>query len=448
MFSFRDIVLTAFILGLLPAVLFRPHWGILLWTWIGLMNPHKLTWGFAYNFPFAMIVGIVTMLAILISKEPKRLPVTAPVVVLFMWVAWMTITTVFFSIYPTEAWPKWDTVMKIQLFIFLTLLVMQSEERIRALVLVATLSIAYFGIKGGVYTIMHGGGGMVLGPDGGFISGNTEIALALTVTLPLMRWLQLQTQRRWLRHATTVAMVLIAVSVLGSYSRGGLLALAAVGVFFWFKSRKKLVLAVMIVPLAFALVAFMPAEWHEKMHTIETYEEDGSAMSRINAWKFAWSLAQDRPVGGGGFDTFQVDAYARWLPTSKQALDSHSIWFQVLAEHGFVGLGIFILFWVLTWRTGAQVISMCRKRPNFQWARDLAGMTQAALVGFWVGGTFLGMAYWDYPYILAIILILTKVVVARQLSEAPVHAPSLPMAEQGALGYAGSATPAYGRLKS
>ncbi|TMH03088.1 MAG: putative O-glycosylation ligase, exosortase A system-associated [Betaproteobacteria bacterium] len=329
MFSFRDIVLTAFILGLLPAVLFRPHWGILLWTWIGLMNPHKLTWGFAYNFPFAMIVGIVTMLAILISKEPKRLPVTAPVVVLFMWVAWMTITTVFFSIYPTEAWPKWDTVMKIQLFIFLTLLVMQSEERIRALVLVATLSIAYFGIKGGVYTIMHGGGGMVLGPDGGFISGNTEIALALTVTLPLMRWLQLQTQRRWLRHATTVAMVLIAVSVLGSYSRGGLLALAAVGVFFWFKSRKKLVLAVMIVPLAFALVAFMPAEWHEKMHTIETYEEDGSAMSRINAWKFAWSLAQDRPVGGGGFDTFQVDAYARWLPTSKQALDSHGKWFQV-----------------------------------------------------------------------------------------------------------------------
>ena len=80
MFSVRDIVLTAFILGLLPAVLVRPHWGILLWTWVGLMNPHKMTWGFAYNFPFAMIIGVVTILAILMSREPKRLPLAAPVV--------------------------------------------------------------------------------------------------------------------------------------------------------------------------------------------------------------------------------------------------------------------------------------------------------------------------------------------------------------------------------
>ena len=39
------------------------------------------------------------------------------------------------------------------------------------------------------------------------------------------------------------------------------------------------------------------------------------------------------------------------------------------------------------------------------WARDLASMIQVALVGFWVGGSFLGLAYWDYPYILAIVLV-------------------------------------------
>ena len=157
--ALRDLLLTAFILGLLPAVLLRPHWGILLWTWIGLMNPHKLTWGFAYDFPFAMIVGIVTMLAILFSREPKRLPMSAAVVILLMFVVWMTVTTTFFSLFPDLAWPKWEKVMKIQLFIFLTLLVMQSEERFKALVLVATLSIAFFGILGGIYSIAHGGGG-------------------------------------------------------------------------------------------------------------------------------------------------------------------------------------------------------------------------------------------------------------------------------------------------
>jgi putative inorganic carbon (hco3(-)) transporter len=308
-------------------------------------------------------------------------------------------------------------VMKIQVFILLTLLVMQSEERIRSLVLVATLSIAYFGIKGGIYTLAHGGGGMVLGPEGGFISGNTEIALALTVTLPLMRWLQLQTTRPWLKYAAGAAMVLIAISILGSQSRGGFLALAAMAVFLWLKSNKKIVLGVVLVALAAALFSFMPDEWHARMDTIGSYEQDGSAMGRIGAWRFATSLALDRPIGGGGFETFQPDAYERYAPTQRD-LDPHSIWFQVLAEHGFVGLGLFVLLFILSWRTGSQIISVCRSRPDLRWASDLAGMIQAALIGFWVGGSFLGLAYWDYPYILLIVLVLTKVVVERCIATA------------------------------
>jgi putative inorganic carbon (HCO3(-)) transporter len=427
--SLRDLILTTFILGLLPVVLMRPHWGILLWTWVGLMNPHKMTWGFAYNFPFAMIIAIVTLVAVLISKEPKRLPLAAPVVVLLMLTIWMTITTAVFSLYPDAAWPKWDKVMKIQLFIFLTLVVMQSEQRIRALVLVATLSIAYFGIKGGIYTIAHGGGGMVLGPEGGFISGNTEIALALSVTLPLMRWLQLQAKKPWLRHAATAAMVLIVISVLGSYSRGGFLALTAMGAFLWIKSRKKIVLGIMLAALVVTVLAFMPEAWYAKIGTIETYQQDTSAMGRIGAWRFATNLALHRPIGGGGFETFQKEAYEQYAP-GEVPLDPHSIWFQMLGEQGFVGLGLFVLFWILAWRTGSQIIRLCRDRPDFIWARDLAGMIQAGLVGFMVGGSFLGLAYWDYPYILVIVLVLTKVVVERQLQQRvepaprPVPAPS------------------------
>jgi len=417
---------------MLPVVLSRPDVGILLWTWVGLMNPHKLTWDFAYNFPFAMIIAAVTGVAILISKEPKKLPLSPPVKVLMLLVVWMTITTMFFSLFPGEAWPKWEKVMKIQLFIFLTLIVMQSEQRVRALVLVSTLSIAYFGIKGGVYTIIRGGGGMVLGPEGGFISGNTEIALALVVTLPLMRWLQLQTQKRWLRNATTVAMILIAISVLGSYSRGGFLALAAMAGFLWLKSRKKIVLGVVLVSLAATLLTFMPEEWHAKIDTIQSYEENRSAMGRIGAWRFATNLAHDRPIGGGGFEAFQEEAYAKYAP-DELPLDPHSIWFQMLGEHGFVGLGLFVLLWILTWRTGSQIIRLCRARQDLVWARDLAGMTQAGLIGFWVGGSFLGLAYWDYPFILVDVLVLTKIVVERRINEVPVAQDAVTITEQARL---------------
>jgi len=395
------------------------------------MNPHKMAWGFAYSFPFAMIVGIVTVIAILISREPKKLPLSPPVVMLIAFNVWLVTTTALFALFPEFAWPKLEKIIKIQIFIFLTMMVMQTEQRIRALVLVATLSIAYFGIKGGVYTISRGGGGMVLGPDGGFISGNTEIALALVVTLPLMRWLQLQIGRRWLRNVVTVCMVLIAVSILGSYSRGGLLALAGMAVFLWLKSRKRMLLGVALVVLGGSFFALMPSQWHAKMGTIEKYEADQSAQGRIGAWKFAISLAQQRPIGGGGFDTFQREAYDRFAPDERE-LDPHSIWFQVLAEHGFVGLGLYLTMWLATWRTGSQIIALCRNRPDLVWARDLAGMIQAALIGFWVGGSFLGLAYWDYPYILIAVLVLTRVVVQRRLDEAGV--PTGSAASSGRLG--------------
>jgi putative inorganic carbon (HCO3(-)) transporter len=415
----RDIVLTVFVFSLLPVALVRPDVGILLWTWFGLMNPHKMTWDFAYDFQYAVIIGAVTIVSILFSREPKRLPLSAPVIALMMWVLWMTVTTFAFSLWPEFAMPQWEKVIKIQLFIFLTMMVMQSEKRIRALVLVATLSIAYFGIKGGVYTIGKGGGGMVLGPDGGFISGNTEIATALVVTLPLMRWLQLQTQRRWLKHAATISMVLIGVSVLGSQSRGGFLALAAMSLFLLMKSRAKVVLGVTLAVVAAGMFAFMPDSWHSRMGTIDDYQEDNSAQGRIFAWRFATRVAVDRPLGGGGFEMWERQTYRDYFPEGVElrVLAPHSIWFQTLGEHGFVGFGLFVMFWILTWRTGTRIIKLCRKHAELTWARDLAAMIQAGLMGYFVGGSFLGLAYWDFPYVLAAVLVLTRVVVERQIKE-------------------------------
>ncbi|MCK5481680.1 MAG: putative O-glycosylation ligase, exosortase A system-associated, partial [Gammaproteobacteria bacterium] len=72
----RDIVLTIIFFGLLPLVFSRPYVGIYLWTWLGLMNPHRLTYGFAFDFPFAQIVAITTLISMFASKEPKQIPWT------------------------------------------------------------------------------------------------------------------------------------------------------------------------------------------------------------------------------------------------------------------------------------------------------------------------------------------------------------------------------------
>ena len=72
----RDVLVMLIVFGSLPLILARPYVGILMWSWLGYMNPHRLSFGFAYDFPFALCVGIVTLLGVLISREPKRLPMT------------------------------------------------------------------------------------------------------------------------------------------------------------------------------------------------------------------------------------------------------------------------------------------------------------------------------------------------------------------------------------
>lgn len=415
----RDVAVTAVIAVLLPFVLFRPQVGVLLWTWVGLMNPHRLAWGFAHDFSFAVVIGATTILAVLISKEPKRLPMPAVVVALVVFCTWMVVTTVF-AMFPDQAWEKLTKIAKIQLMVFITMVVMQSRERITALVWVSAFSIAFYGIKGGLYTLMGGGTGMVLGPDGGFIAGNTEIALALTMTVPLMRWIQMQTESRSLRWALGVCMILVAAAVLGSYSRGGLLAIAAMAAVFWAKGRNKVAVALLFAVVAPVIVSLMPEAWFAKMQTIETYQQDSSAMARLNTWQFAWNMALDNPIVGGGFNAFQPETYARWAPDPTRVFDAHSIWFGILAEHGFVGLAFFAAIWLLAWRLGASIIRDTRERPELRWANDLAAMIQVSLVGFWVGGSFLGLEYWDYPYLLVAILVVTQVVVKRaQEAERP-----------------------------
>jgi putative inorganic carbon (HCO3(-)) transporter len=85
--------------------------GALLFTWVSLMNPHRLTYGFAYTFPFAAIMAGVTMVSLFTSKEPKRLPITPLTGMLMVFAAWMSFTS-FFALEPSLVWLEWSRVMK------------------------------------------------------------------------------------------------------------------------------------------------------------------------------------------------------------------------------------------------------------------------------------------------------------------------------------------------
>jgi probable O-glycosylation ligase (exosortase A-associated) len=164
---------------------------------------------------------------------------------------------------------------------------------------------------------------------------------------------------------------------------------------------------------------FMPAEWMERMQSIRNYQEDPSALGRINAWRFAFNLAGDHPVVGGGFETFTRELFVIYAPNPTKFHDAHSIFFEVMAEQGYIGLILFAMMGVLTLLMAGRTIRMARGRADLQWAALLSGMLQVSLVGYAVGGLFLGLAYFDLPYSLLALVVATHGVVVRELRAEP-----------------------------
>jgi probable O-glycosylation ligase (exosortase A-associated) len=421
----RDIIITLIVFAALPIVLIRPHIGILMWSWLGYMNPHRLAYGFAYSFPFAAVVGAVTLVGFFVAREPKRLPWTPTTVILLLFVLWMTVTTLF-AVLPTEAWPQWEKVMKIQVMVFLTLLLMAKKERINALVWVIVGSIGFYAIKGGLFVIKTGGEYRVMGPEGSFIGENNSLAFALVMIFPLMRYLQLQAVNKWVKRSLGGAMLLAAFAILSSYSRGAFLALAVVVAFILFKSRKRVLIGITLLVSAPILWNFMPDKWVDRIDTIQTYEQDRSAMGRIYVWKLAARIASEHPVVGGGFGTFHTHYFHELYGSEVTggldtyiATDAHSVYFKVLGDHGYVGLILFLLLWLTAYRTGTWLRRHCRDLEDYRWAHDLATMSQVSLIGYAVGGVFIGLSYFDLYYHIIAILILLRFIVGNELRNEP-----------------------------
>ena len=409
----RAIVLATFLIGSIPFVLWRPTLGVFLWIWVSVMSPHRLTWGFARDFRWAYLIAVATLAGLLLSRQPKRMPVTPVTVTLVLMVLWMTAST-YFAIDIAVSLGMWERVIKIVFMVFVALYLLHTKQHVQVLIWILAGSIAFYGIKGGLFTLSKGGQFRVYGPPGSFIEENNALALATIMTIPLLCYAFLQAGKHWARWGLLAAMVLCGVSVLGSHSRGGLVAIVIMLAFLWWKSRGKFVTSLVFVLLVSVAIGFMPEKWLDRMHTIETYEKDPSAMARINAWDAAFNVAKDRPFGGG-FEMGSASVFARYAPDPSVPCAAHSIYFQVLGEHGFPGLGLFLLLWLLVWRDTSWIISQSRSQNELGWASDLARMIQVSLVGYFVGGAFLSLAYYDVPYNLLIAVVLTRILVEKEL---------------------------------
>lgn len=391
------------ILGITITALRHPWVGVMGWTWVSLMNPHQLTWRLD-TLPVAAAVGGATLLGFFLTSDRKNLFLVRENLVLILLMLWMTIGLPFSFLYDSSL-SLWNRVMKIDLMILVAIALLHTRRHILWLTWIVVGSMAFYGVKGGFFTIITGGSFRVWGPANSYVEGNNELAVALVMTIPLLRFLQTTITSRWGRHAMTISMLLCAAAALGTHSRGALLAIFAMSVVLWWRSPKKALGAIGFVIAGVALLAFMPEHWWDRMNTIQSYEEDDSALGRINAWWTAYNIAKQN-LFGGGFMIYTPNIFAIYAPEPDRVHAAHSIYFMVLGELGFPGLLLWLMLWFFTFFKLGRIRKQALKQPETRWLSELGSMGQVSLVGYAVGGAFLSLSYWDMPYNIMVLAVI------------------------------------------
>ena len=405
----RDIAITLLVFAGCLYTFKRAYVGVLLWSLLSYMNPHRLTYGFAYNMPFAQLTAICLFVSLFLTKERGKFPINSITIIWISFVIFMGITTLF-AFFPEDANVQYIKVIKIQLIVFVTMILINDMNKLIHLLWVIVVSIGYYSAKGGLFTIATGGGFIVYGPDGSFIAGNNELAVAALMTIPIMAYLYKISVNKWVRRGLMVAMPLSFVAAIGTQSRGALLAFIAVMLFFWLKSDRKVILGVGITVISIMILALMPDTWYKRMDTIQTYEEDSSAMGRINAWEYAYNAANHN-ILGVGFDSWSPITFAMYAPNPRDVHAAHSIYFSVLADHGWIGLIMFLSIFYLSWRKLKSLIKTTSNQEDSYEINLLTRMLQVSLIAYFVGGAFLSLSYFDLPWhLLSFIQIISRII--------------------------------------
>jgi O-antigen ligase len=186
---------------------------------------------------------------------------------------------------------------------------------------------------------------------------------------------------------------------LTTYSRGGLLASIAVGLWFLFRSKHKAFALVSLVLACALILPVLPTEFWVRMGTINEAAEDiessdTSIQGRLHFWKVAIAMAADSPLLGVG--NFQYNAaYDRYDPTGGEfgrQRSVHSSWFGTIAELGYPGLIVLVLIIVAAFNACFRVrAAVARGAPKE--LENYALALEMGLVAFVVGGSFVVLQY-------------------------------------------------------
>jgi probable O-glycosylation ligase (exosortase A-associated) len=403
-------------LGLVPMAFMDGFIAFLLWIFTTVMSPGNYLYGFMQDFRYVFVFAGIAALLLLMGrvKERGKFEWNISTVLLLLFIVHGLLSTAF-ALRPNQLLDiRLETFLKGMALALVAPFFLSTRWRVHLTLVVLVLGLGLHAVVDGLKVIASGGAHNVVGVPNSSLTDNNLYALGMAMLVPLLMYLYRYSAHKYAKLGASIGVVLAIMTIIGTNSRGGFLALAVVGFWYWMISHRKLVSLMVVAVLAFGIAQVAPERWFDRIESIQTAGEDDSFMNRVAAWRVSLSIANDHPVLGGGFNAvqnfwiwdeykdrpsvFNVDV-SKYSPKA-----AHSIYFQVLGDLGYLGLLLFLALLGSAFYARSRVKRIYEQTKRGLWALDLCNAGCLALVAFMAAGGGVSLAYFELVYFLIVMM--------------------------------------------
>lgn len=417
----RDLVFIAFLVALLGLGLRRPFIFVLAYAYVDIVSPQRLSYYLLNSVPLSLIVAALAIGSWLLTDDKRNFRVTPRQGLMILLLVYTGMTTIYAD-FPIEALAKWDWVWKAMIFAIFLPFTLRTKLRIEAYLLFMTLCASAIIIVGGIKTAASGGGygalNLMVDNNSGLYEGSTISTVAIAI-IPLILWFTrfgtiFPSDWRVRLFACNLVFACLLIPV-GTEARTGLVCIGVLAILMLREVKRRLLYLGLLACAGLIALPLLPQSFTGRMETIQTYEADASATSRLAVWAWTWDYAKDHPFGGGFQAYRQNSLLVKTVSTegggTMEVVDHklmedkgrayHSSYFEMLGEQGFPGLLLFLAIHL----TGLIRMEVLRRRykdaaEQDRWIAPLATALQHGQIIYLVGSVFVAIAFQPFVYML------------------------------------------------
>jgi probable O-glycosylation ligase (exosortase A-associated) len=394
----RELALIGIVAVICATAILRPKYGIFGYLWYGLMRPDVLAWIeddrniYGFLILLATAIGSLTQLhnlSALFRSTWSRLVIFLQIPIAL---------SVIFAYRLELAWPRYSFFIKMILGLLLVPLLIRTVQDLKVLTLLVAGSLGFIGLKYGVFGVVHGGVELASG-YGPVLADNNFVALALAMACPICWFARGLTDSKWIKLMLLAMAGGCIPGVIMTNSRGGALSLGVGMLLIFLRSRNKLVPVLLIAVCLAGSVYLVQEMFVSRMSTLQDYEDEASAASRLWHLKAALRMSLDYPIFGVGFGGINYAVLStRYDSMVDGAHVAHNSYAQMLVDSGPIAFLLYVsaLFGSILF-LGRSAKSLKTTHPELE---PLPRALQSGLIVFAFGSTFYSCQRIDLPYLL------------------------------------------------